>query len=108
MKNLKIISLLIGLIITFLFTTSCGKNVNISTLYDKAEKGNPEAQLELAQYYSTGLPGLPKNHQEAFKYCQKSAEQGYAPAELQLSGMYDRAIGVGQNKEEAKKWLKKD
>lgn len=106
-KKIKTILLFVVLIISCLLTTSCGKNEDTKNLKESAENGNKEAQLKIAEYYSNGSNGFQKNQQEAFKWCEMSAKQGYSPAELTLSLYYDRATGVGQDKNEAKKWLKK-
>ena len=106
-KKIKTILLFVVLIISCLLTTSCGKNEDTKNLKESAENGNKEAQLKIAKYYSNGSNGFQKNQQEAFKWCEMSAKQGYSPAELTLSLYYDRATGVGQDKNEAKKWLKK-
>jgi hypothetical protein len=39
-----------------------------------AERGNAEAQLVLANYYSNGI-AVPPNHEEAIKWFRKAAEQ---------------------------------
>ncbi len=41
------------------------------------------------------------------KWCRKAAEQGYAKAQYNLGGMYDKGQGVPQDDAEAVKWYRK-
>jgi hypothetical protein len=52
-------------------------------LFHEAESENPEAQYWLARIYDAGRL-LPKDAQKSVHWYQKSAEQGYAPAEYFL------------------------
>ncbi len=67
-----------------------------------AEKGDAEAQYKLGERYLTGT-GVKRDPQEALKWYQKAAEQGYAPAQFRLSG---RLLAKG-DQQEAVKWLRK-
>lgn len=51
------------------------------TLKDLAKDGNPEAQYEFAQTFS-------KDSREAFDWYQRSANQGYAPAQTEIANLY--------------------
>ena len=51
--------------------------------------------------------GVPQNYEEATKWHQKAAEQGFAEAQFNLGVMYTNAEGVSQNYEEAAKWYLK-
>lgn len=54
---------------------------NIPTLRELAEGGNPQAQYELAETYY-------KWSKEAFDWYQKSANQGYPPAQAKIGYIY--------------------
>ena len=56
-------------------------------LFSEAESGNPEAQYWLARIYDAGRL-LPKDAEKSVHWYQKSAEQGYAPAEYFLCLMH--------------------
>jgi TPR repeat protein len=63
---------------------------------------NPKLQNELGdRYYST------RTYDEAVKWYQKSAEQGYAEAQFNLGLMYQNGFGVIQDDNEAVKWFRK-
>jgi TPR repeat protein len=47
---------------------------------------------------------VPKNDEEAFRWCRKAAEQGHAGARFRLAAMYRDGVGVERNPKEAKKW----
>src|ERR1700757_686306 len=54
-------------------------------LFSEAESGNGEAQYWLGRIYDAGRL-LPKDTEKSLHWYQKSAEQGYAPAEYYLCG----------------------
>lgn len=62
--------------------------------------------LCIAECYYDG-DGVPQNYQEAFKWCHKAAESGYANAQKGLGDLYEKGLGVVQNKKEAIKWYRK-
>jgi hypothetical protein len=48
-----------------------------------------------------------KNYAEALRLYQKSANQGYAPAQYNLGLLYEFGYGVKQDKAEARRWYQK-
>jgi TPR repeat protein len=77
------------------------------------EMGSPETQLALseAQYslsniYNSGAGGV-KNPVKSFKWCKKSAENGYLPAQSELGIKYDNGDGVEKDPSSAITWFKK-
>jgi hypothetical protein len=54
-----------------------------------AEAGDKVAQNNLGVLYRDGL-GVEKNPSDALSWFQKSAEQGYAKAQLNLGQLYEQ------------------
>jgi TPR repeat protein len=69
-----------------------------------AEKGDRNAQFELARRYANGT-GIMKNYREAIYWLKKSAEQGHTEAQFYLGWIYLHGKGVADNKHEALYWL---
>lgn len=63
-------------------------------------------QNNLGWMYERGK-GVKRDEAEAFKWFQKSAEQGNAYGQANLGAMYENGRGVGQDKTEALKWYQK-
>ncbi len=72
----------------------------------KADKGDPEAQLELGALYASGV-GVAKDPAKAAKWHRKAAEQGVARAQYQLAWYYSNGEGVKLDKAEAAQWYRK-
>lgn len=75
-----------------------------------AQQGIPEAQVQVAKFYSQTLPFYP-NYDEAIKWLLKAADQNYAPAQEELgwaylTGWWGEAESY-KNSEEALKWFNK-
>ena len=66
-----------------------------------ATKGNAEAQYKLAECYDDGLGGLEQNQDEAFRWYEKSASQGYPNALYALAYYYQYGKIVEKNGEKA-------
>ncbi len=69
-----------------------------------ADAGNARAQNALAVLYSDGGRGVEKDEAAAFALYTKSAQQGYAPAQLNLGTFYLKGRGVPQSDVEACFW----
>lgn len=72
-----------------------------------ANLGNAEAQFSLALNYTQGTNGAPKNEDEAFRWAQASASQGYAQAERLLGALYQYGFGTPANPRLAEEWYAK-
>ncbi len=75
-----------------------------------AQQGIPEAQVQVAKFYSHTLPFYP-NYDEAIKWLLKAANQNYAPAQKDLgwaylTGWWGEADNY-KNSTEAQKWFNK-
>jgi hypothetical protein len=63
-----------------------------------AESGDPRAQHNLAAQLERE-----KKYDEALKWYERAAEQGFRPSEMNLAQMYEKGIGVAQDTAEARK-----
>lgn len=73
---------------------------------EMAEKGDPEAQHNLALLYRTGK-GTEKNLELSGRWFRKAADQGISDAQYYLGHMYDTGEGVVQNRKYAYVWYRK-
>ena len=78
----------------------------VADLKARAEKGDSEAQFDLATCYHEGQ-GVDQNYTEAVKWLRKAAEQGVAEAQCNLGNCYYVGQGIERNYVEAVKWLRK-
>jgi TPR repeat protein len=71
-----------------------------------AERGDIEAQLDLASRYFNGH-GVKKDFKKAADWCRKAAEQGDAEAQFNLGVHYANGVGVKQDYFKAVEWYQK-
>lgn len=71
-----------------------------------AEKGNAEAEYNIADLYWGGL-GVEEDHETAAEWLKKAAENDYPEAQNALAALYYNGMGVPQDFEKAAKWAKK-
>ena len=96
----------ITLTLLLLFSTQALSNdIDVTQLYQKAQSGDAQAQLDLANHYFDG-EGVEKNEREAVIWYRKAAEQGHAEAQCDLGDCYSDGLGVEKNDQEAAKWYK--
>ena len=69
-----------------------------------AEKGEPNAQTQLAMRYDLGI-GLPQSDTDAFGWYGRAARQGGAVAQLHIGIMYSNGHGVAADLVLAHMWL---
>ena len=75
-------------------------------LYNKALSGDALAQNDLGSCYDRGS-GIEQNHDEAFKWFQKSAEQGFVWGEFNLGWLYFSGLGCRKDYGQAVYWYRK-
>ena len=63
---------------------------------ETTEKGY--AAFMLGKMYEDGEEGVPPDYRQAVEFYRKAAEYGHAEALYNLGRMYDRGLGVWQNK----------
>lgn len=81
----------------------------VELLKKAAEHKHPEALLSLGLLYENGLIDefrdyITKDYNKAFELVFKSATQGFAPAQKELSRYYRKGIGTPIDTEKAENW----
>jgi uncharacterized protein len=82
-----------------------GQDVPRLSLRERAEKGDPEAQFNLAKNYEAGRGGLKKDYAEAKRWYLRAAEQGDPFAQASAAILFRFGKGVAQDYVEAYKWF---
>lgn len=77
----------------------------VSGLLERAEKGEPAAQVELASIYLRGEGATAKDPDAAIKWLRQAAEQGAGDAQMMLGGIYISGKWVKKDSTEAAKWF---
>ncbi|MEQ2005540.1 MAG: tetratricopeptide repeat protein [Limisphaerales bacterium] len=98
--------LLAALSLSLLLLSGCGGSSGFKSLKAKAEKGDPQAQLELAQMHLYGK-GAKQDHVEAIKWCEKAAAKGLPAAQRTYGVMLRDGYGVDRNIAKGREWLAK-
>ena len=78
----------------------------MENIKELAQHGNALAQFRWADMLYFGI-GLAKDNQEALKWYQKSAEQGFEKSNIRIAFIYMGVEGVKRDFIESIKWLKK-
>ena len=73
----------------------------------RATRGHPRAMYEFGTMYMKEGMWVVQSDEAAFNWWLKSANIGYAPAQLSIGASYIGGIGVNRDLTEAKKWLEK-
>ncbi len=68
-----------------------------------AANGDPSAQFEIGARFAEGK-GVPQDLDQALKWYQRSASQGFAIAQYRLAAFYERGVGVSFDLERARNW----
>lgn len=76
-------------------------------LLERAQKGEAEAQFELAKNYEGGRIGLPLDLAQAAHWYKQAAEQGEPYAEASLGLLYDFGKGVQRDYVQAYVWFER-
>ena len=69
-----------------------------------AQKGDAEAQFQLAHLYSSGK-GVPHDEDQAVRWTRAAAGRGYAPAQAALGTRYAKGQGMDRDDKRAYFWL---
>jgi TPR repeat protein len=76
-----------------------------ASLKERASKGDPEAQFNLAKNYETGRAGLKKDFLEAERWYRLAANQGDPFAQASLGILYRFGKGVPRDYVQAYMWF---
>ena len=80
---------------------------DVDAVIAKAEAGDAEAQMALAQRYRFGV-GVALNPAKAVEWFQKAAEQGHVQGQFSVGFMYQTGEnGIEKNLEKAAEWYRK-
>jgi TPR repeat protein len=79
----------------------------LAFLRAQAEKGDAQAQSQLADAYFAGRFGLATNVAEAVNWLRKAAAQNVAAAQYNLGACYANGLGVTNDQVEAVRWIRK-
>lgn len=72
-----------------------------------AEQGDAQGQAKLASLYLMGWQGHEQNNEQAAEWMKKAAEQGVVEAQVVMGAMYDRGLGVPNDRNAATQWYEK-
>ncbi len=61
-----------------------------------AEKGNPADEYRLSLMYYNGS-GVRQDYREAFRWCKRAADQGYAQVQVNVGAMFYKGQGVSRD-----------
>lgn len=95
-------SLLIRIVAVLILLSACAYG---QTLRERAAKGDPEAQFNLAKMYEAGRGGLKQDYTEAERWHRRAAEQGDPFAQASLGILLRFGKGVPQDNIQAYKWF---
>jgi len=87
----------------------CGDNADddrTADLRQRAEAGDPIAQVELGQRYEIGVPPFALDEAQAAAWYLRAAESGLAGAQVNLATMYLEGHGVGRDVGRAVTWYR--
>lgn len=90
-----------------LVANAYGQDSNMRKIMRLAEKGDAQAQMELADAYFNGKGGLKRSFQDAVVWLEKAAEAGDVNAQYQIAQCYIEGKGVAKSEEKGVEWLTK-
>ena len=85
------------------YAASCRPSAPITTNYEAAVRGDPDAQASLAVFHANEAGG-PQSNAYALQWFIRAAGQGHAQAQLMLSEIFAAGKGVPKNNLAAYKW----
>ncbi|MBS7327267.1 MAG: sel1 repeat family protein [Oxalobacter sp.] len=76
----------------------------VADLTRKAEKGDTESMVKLADFYCRGAFGLSPDDQICSMWMKRAAEHGHKDAQYNLGRMYEEGIGMRRDMVQAYSW----
>lgn len=80
---------------------------HLPSLREKAEMGNVQAMIELAQSYDFRWTSDPDHKEKALNWYKKATDRGHLQSAYFVGMRYLNGDGVPQNRHDAAKWLKR-
>ena len=114
--NKKIQLRRLTLIMTLVLLTSCKSTprqdddtgqADLEHIIQLANAGFDDAQHTLCYRYKYGYDGAQKNHEEAFKWCEKQAHRGNNSSQTLLAELYFKGQFVAEDHQKAVYWYKR-
>jgi len=96
-------SFLVLVLACLLALPACSAESRVSSVRDRAEKGDLRAEALLGEMYANGTD-VTQSYPEAAKWWTKSAGGGYARAQYNLGVMYEHGQGVPKSDAQAAAW----
>lgn len=88
--------------------SASAQNQNLAVTRQKAERGDPIAQFDLARDYIYGDQGVTIDPKQGLLWLRKSTDQGYVGAEYAMGFIYQTGTeGLPADQHEAAKWFVK-
>ena len=84
-----------------------GSPRDLGEVQAEAEKGNADAQYELAALYAGGVGGVTQSTKTAHQWAAKAAAQGHAGAQYYLGICHEEGRNVSRSSAKAKEWYLK-
>ena len=94
------------LVISLLLPIVCCAQESIQSLKNKAQRGDAEAQYNLAARYAEGY-GVAQDYKQTAYWLMKAAEQGHTEAQFVLGSFYEDGKGVAKDEQQAVYWYRK-
>jgi len=79
---------------------------DLAQLHAMAEKGDPDAQYQLAEKYRIGFP-IEQNYKKALELYNRSAEQGFAASQFRLGDLHEKGEILEQDLSKAVEFYRK-
>lgn len=76
----------------------------VADLTKKAEKGDTESMVKLADFYCRGAFGLNPDDQICGMWMRRAAERGHKDAQYHLGRMFEEGIGMRRDMVQAYSW----
>jgi hypothetical protein len=88
--------------------SASAQNKDLAVTRQKADRGDPIAQFDLARAYMFGEGGVTIDAKEGLRWLRKSTDQGYVGAQYAMGYIYQTGTeGLPKDQHEAAKWFVK-
>lgn len=88
------------------YDATSGHKYTVKEITDRAESGNTDAQIDLADMFYNG-EGVTRSYSRSLYWYEQAASSGATRAATQLGWMYTRGLGTKLDRAQAAKWFRK-